>query len=73
MATESEVRAQGLINIPAAAAQLGIGISTLRRKINDGVVPAYRIGGPGTAIRLDPAELDAWLRTPEDIAPGGGE
>jgi excisionase family DNA binding protein len=50
--------------------RLGIGISTLRRKIAAAEIPAYRMGGPG-AIRLDPQELDAWLRGPEDAAPGG--
>ena len=72
MATGSDERQAGLIDIPMAAVRLRIGISTLRRKINDGTIPAYRLGGPGTQIRLDPQELDAWLRAPErDNAPGG--
>jgi excisionase family DNA binding protein len=62
--------ATGLIDIPTAAGRLGIGVSTLRRKIKAGEVPAYRMGGPGSGIRLDPVELDQWLRSPED-APGG--
>jgi excisionase family DNA binding protein len=71
MATESNERRPALIDVPEAAARLGIGISTLRRKIKAGEVPAFRLGGPGTAIRLDPVELDQWLRSPEDAAPGG--
>jgi excisionase family DNA binding protein len=51
--------------------RLNIGISTLRAKIRDGTIPAYRLGGPGTQIRLDPVELERWLQTPE--VPGGGE
>lgn len=71
MAKDSKERAEAtLIDIPTAAVQLAIGISTLRRKIAAGEVPAYRLGGPGTAIRLDPQELDSWLRSPEDAAPG---
>ncbi len=58
-----------LIDIPTAAARLGIGISTLRRKVSEGTIPAYRLGGPGTMIRLDPRELDHWLRSePEEAA-----
>jgi excisionase family DNA binding protein len=51
----------GLIDIPTAAIRLGIGVSTLRRKIAAGTIPAYRLGGSGTQIRLDPAELQGWL------------
>jgi excisionase family DNA binding protein len=72
MTTADQERAP-LIDVPTAAARLGIGIGTLRKKISAGVIPAYRIGGPGTQIRLDPVELDQWLRTPEGNAPGGGE
>jgi excisionase family DNA binding protein len=72
MGTSGNERKPVLIDIPTAAVRLGIGISTLRRKIAAGEVPAYRMGGPGTAIRLDPVELDAWLRAPEPGgAPGG--
>jgi excisionase family DNA binding protein len=66
--TNEHEQREGLIDIPTAAARLGLGISTLRRKINEGEVPAYRMGGPGTVIRLDPQELDEWLRQPEDNA-----
>jgi excisionase family DNA binding protein len=70
--TSGNERQPALINIRAAASRLNIGVSTLRRKIKAGEVPAYRMGGPGTAIRLDPVELDAWLRAPEPgDAPGG--
>jgi excisionase family DNA binding protein len=72
MATDGNERQPPLIDIPTAAVRLGVGISTLRRKIAAGDVPAYRMGGPGAAIRLDPVELDAWLRAPEPgDAPGG--
>ena len=68
MGTSGNEWQPGLIDIPTAAVRLGIGISTLRRKITAGEVPAYRMGGPGTAIRLDPQELDGWLRRPEKRA-----
>jgi len=68
MSANEQGRREGLIDIPTAAARLGLGISTLRRKINEGEVPAYRMGGPGSVIRLDPQELDQWLREPEEAA-----
>lgn len=35
---------------------------TVRDKINAGALPAIKIGtGPRAPIRVDPAELDAWL------------
>lgn len=73
MATDGKERQPRLIDIPTAAVRLGISISSLRRKVAAGEVPAYRMGGPGTAIRLDPVELDAWLRAPEPGDVPGGE
>ena len=52
-----------LIDIPTAADRLNLGVSTVRRKINAGEIPAYRMGGPGSVIRLD-----RWLREPEHAA-----
>ena len=45
MNTDERERQQALIDIPTAAARLGLGlgISTLRRKINEGEIPAYRM------------------------------
>jgi excisionase family DNA binding protein len=68
MATESNERPQGLIDIPTAAVRLGLSVSTVRRKIREGEVVGYRMGGPGTAIRIDPRELEAWLHKPESAA-----
>ena len=41
MTTNDQEGREGLIDIPTAAARLGLGISTLRRKINEGEIPAY--------------------------------
>lgn len=41
------------------AARLGVSIRTLRRRIADGSLTAYRVGPQ--LIRLDPAEVDALL------------
>lgn len=37
----------------------GLGISTLRRKISLGVLPAYK---PGKMILIDPKELETFIR-----------
>lgn len=46
--------------IAEAAARLGIHPKTLRRRIAEGRLPAYRLGHQ--IVRLDPAEVDALLR-----------
>jgi excisionase family DNA binding protein len=72
MATEAQEQPPALIDIPTAAARLGLGITAVRRKISEGEIPAYRMGGPNTAIRIDPRELEDWVRRPEQDAPVGG-
>jgi excisionase family DNA binding protein len=72
MAIEAQEQPPALIDIPTAAARLGLSITAVRRKIRDKEIPAYRMGGPNTVIRIDPRELDAWVRGPEQNARGGG-
>jgi excisionase family DNA binding protein len=43
----------------------------VRKKANAGVIPARRLGGRGSSLRFDEAELRAWLDAPEPPAPGG--
>jgi excisionase family DNA binding protein len=69
MAIEAQEQPPQLIDIPTAAAHLGLSSATVRRKIKAGEIPAYRMGGPGTVIRIDPCELDAWVRGPGQNAP----
>ena len=71
MAIKAQEQPPALIDIPTAAARLGLSITAVRRKISEGEIPAYRMGGPNTVIRIDPRELDAWVRRPEQNAPGG--
>jgi excisionase family DNA binding protein len=47
------------LSIQEVADYLGIGNSTLRRLIANGIVPNYRIGG---SIRIDIQELDKLIR-----------
>lgn len=44
-----------LIPITAAAEQLDISPRTIRRRIEDGTLPAYRVG---RLLKIDPADLD---------------
>lgn len=56
------------ISIAQAAERAGVSRDTIRRRIADGSLPAYRMGP--RLIRLDPADVDALLR-PVPAAGGG--
>lgn len=56
---------QAYLSIPAAAEYLGVGVTTLYRRISDGSLPAYDIGAPDAGkrtIRIAREDLDALLR-----------
>lgn len=53
--------------VPDAAAYAGVSTQTLRRMIDRGELPAYRIGERN--VRVDLADLDAIARP---IIPAGG-
>jgi excisionase family DNA binding protein len=40
------------------AARLGLSRRTVLWKIRRGQLPAYQLGGPGSAIRVDPTEIE---------------
>ena len=44
------------LTIRAAADYCGVSVETMRARVNDGTIPAARLG---TAIRIRPADLDA--------------
>lgn len=46
--------------ITEAARRLGVSTKTLRRRIAEGHLPAYRLGSQ--LLRLDPRDVDALLR-----------
>ena len=48
------------ITIQAAADRLGVVPRTIRRRIADGTLPAYRVRG-SRAIRVDERDVDALL------------
>lgn len=47
-------------SIAEAAARTGVYTKTIRRRIAEGALPAYRMGP--TLIRLDPRDVDGLLR-----------
>lgn len=53
------------LTIAEAAASLGVGVSTIRREIARGALPARRIGVGRGRIRIDPAALAAYGRPVE--------
>lgn len=58
-----------LISIKEFAEACGVSTKTIRRRIADGSVPAYRIGS--TALRLDRKDIDLLARRerPENVSP----
>ena len=62
-----------LLTVAETARRLRQSEVTVRRKIADGSLPALKIGtGPRAPIRVDAAELEAWISAspspPEDEA-----
>jgi excisionase family DNA binding protein len=49
------------LSVGQAADLLGVAPVTIRRKIEAGQLAATQLGGPGSAIRIARADLDAWL------------
>lgn len=50
-----------LLTLRETASALRCSERTVRRMIEDGRVPALRLGGPGTSLRVDESELARWL------------
>lgn len=46
------------IRLPAAPDYTGLSLKTLRRRVRDGTLPAYRVAGT-RAVMVDTADLDA--------------
>jgi excisionase family DNA binding protein len=50
-----------LLDVAQTARRLRLSEKQARRLIVKGEIPAYRLGGPGSAIRVSARELDSWL------------
>ena len=49
------------LSIGEVAHELRVSEGTVRRRIRAGELPATQLGGPGSAVRIPRAALDAWL------------
>ena len=49
------------MTVAEVAGELGCSEPTVRRRIRAGEIPAVRLGGPGSAVRVPRAGLQAWL------------
>jgi excisionase family DNA binding protein len=56
------------LTVRETAELLGLHEVTVRRKVLEGIIPAYRTGPKGSAVRIDRLELEAWLRRPGEAA-----
>jgi excisionase family DNA binding protein len=50
-----------LLTVPETAERLRLSRQSIYRRIAAGELPAVQLGGPGTPLRVDERELDAWL------------
>lgn len=50
-----------LLTVRETAERLNVSEKTVRRLLRSGEIRAVQLGGPRSAIRIDPAELEAWL------------
>lgn len=60
-------------SLPTAAARIGVSVKTIRRRIAEGILPAYRCG---RILRLDPDDVDAMFSrypqwTASELSPSG--
>jgi excisionase family DNA binding protein len=58
-----------LLTIDEVAQRLGVSRRTVQRKIAAGELPALGLGGRRSPVRIDEAELEAWLyAAPQEAA-----
>lgn len=59
-----------LIDVPMAAARLGVSVRYMRRLVAERRIPYIKLGH---LLRFDPAEVDAWLDRARvrELGPGG--
>ena len=50
-----------LLTVKEVATRLGLHPMTVRRKIREGELRAVRLGGKGSSVRVDAAELERWV------------
>jgi excisionase family DNA binding protein len=61
---------QRLLTVSETADRLNVSTVTVRRLIRRGELPAVRLAGTGSAIRIAEAEFDRWLYANPDEEEG---
>lgn len=59
--TTTAEHASQFLTVAEVATELACSEPTVRRRIRDGELPAVQLGGPGSAVRVPRAGLQAWL------------
>jgi excisionase family DNA binding protein len=62
------VQTRPLLSVRQVAEWLGVSEKQVYRLIYRGAIPAVRLGGRGSALRVDQDELEAWLYGQEGAA-----
>ena len=52
-----------MLSAGEVAARLAVSKATVYRLVATNDLPAFRLGGPGHALRVEEAELEDWLRS----------
>lgn len=58
---DTDVRAPQLLTVREVADRLKLSEKSVRRRIASGELPAVRLGGRGTQLRVDERELDHFI------------
>jgi prophage regulatory protein len=58
---DTDVRAPQLLTVREVADRLKLSEKSVRRRIASGELPAVRLGGRGTQLRVDERELDQYV------------
>ena len=67
---ESTVRQRQYLTLAETARRLKVPQRTIRRRIEDGSIPAVRLGStPSSPLRIPEDGLDAWLYEESELAP----
>jgi excisionase family DNA binding protein len=61
----ASVAQRQLLTVRETAKRLYLSERSVWRMIADGRLPAIRLGGPGSPVRIDRDELNAWLYAEE--------
>jgi excisionase family DNA binding protein len=58
---DTDVRTPQLLTVREVADRLKLSEKSVRRRIASGELPAVRLGGRGTQLRVDERELEAFI------------